>query len=183
MLSGIARPTESITSAVKSVEDLLHVSVFVKFVLTPVCHVVIFKQANCFSSTVRTTETAMEACALLESNPSLGSYMGHKGRPLNAPFPNFSWQNHLLPDQMHNLANVCKMILRVLVGHSSAYGALYSSWGVLTDYKHRAECELLGVFPRVWNGAGGDLPWRLNGLEHSHVCIIPMHTQCLVPAP
>ena len=83
--------------------------------------------------------------------------------------PNFSWQNQLLPDLMHNLANVCKMILRALVGYQPSYGALYAGWGHLTDSRHRAECELLGVFPRVW--AGKDLPWRLNGMDLDQVSL------------
>lgn len=110
----------------------------------------------------------MEACALLESTPGLKHYMGHKGRPLGASMPNFSWQNGLLPDPMHNISNVCKMLLRCLVGFKTSYGALYTSWGRLTDSRHRAECELLGIFPRVWRGA--PLPWRFNGMDHDQVC-------------
>ena len=118
--------------------------------------------------TVRTTRSAMEACALLESTPGLKHYMGHKGRPLGASMPNFDWQNGLLPDPMHNISNVCKMLLRCLVGFKTSYGALYTSWGRLTDSRHRAECELLGIFPRVWRGA--PLPWRFNGMDHDQVC-------------
>ena len=82
--------------------------------------------------------------------------------------PNFSWQNGLLPDLMHNISNVCKMLLRCLVGHKPSYGALYGNWGHLTDSRHRAECELLGVFPSVWHH-DGPLPWRLNGIDHDQV--------------
>ena len=81
--------------------------------------------------------------------------------------PNFSWQKGLLPDPMHNISNVCKMLLRCLVGFKTSCGALYAGWGRLTDSKHRAECELLGVFPSVWRGA--PMPWRLNGMDHKQV--------------
>ena len=103
--------------------------------------------------------------------------MGHKGRPLGASMPNFSWQNGILPDLMHNVSNVCKMVLRCLVGHKPSYGALYGSWGHTTDNKHRAECELLGVFPSVWRG--GSLPWRLNGLEHAQVRMSKWYIFCI----
>ena len=59
------------------------------------------------------------------------------------------------------------LVLRTLVGYRPAYGALYAGWGHLTDSRHRAECELLGVFPRVW--AGEDLPWRLNDIDLDQV--------------
>lgn len=105
----------------------------------------------------------MEACEVVQANPNtLDSYMGHKGRPLNASLPNFDWQTQIVSDISHNVSNVCKMFLRVLVGKGD--GAFYSSWGN-KDKMHRIECELLGVFPSVWTSVGGDLPWRLSAMD------------------
>ena len=109
----------------------------------------------------------MEACEIVEANPhTTDHYMGHTGRPLNASLPNFEWQNQIVSDISHNLANVAKMVIRLLVGNGE--GSLYSTWGI-SDKLHRIECELLGVFPSVWQSVGGDLPWRLSAMDKQKV--------------
>ena len=100
----------------------------------------------------------MLALAVLRHNPHLDNYMGHKTRPLLAALANFDFAGISLADIAHNLANVTKQALRIMVGRGS--GGLFIGWN--KDAKHRAECEIHGVFPQVWHDNDGDLPWRLD---------------------
>jgi hypothetical protein len=84
--------------------------------------------------------------------------MGHKLRPLLAGLANFDFGEMSLPDISHNMSNVTKQLLRLMVGRGS--GGLFQNWK--DDAKHRAECQLHGVFPEVWDGNDGPLPWRLD---------------------
>ena len=64
---------------------------------------------------------------------------------------------------MHDLTNVCKMLLKILVG-KGRFG-MFEAWD--RDDQHREFCRVMGVFPEVV--AGGDLPWRLSPEEVSAV--------------
>lgn len=68
------------------------------------------------------------------------------------PAFDYAWQN--IPDVSHNLSCVWKMLMKILVGIDSR-----------TDTKHRAESEIHGVFPSIWLGENGFLPWRLTPAE------------------
>ena len=119
---------------------------------------------------VRSTRSLILALALVNDEPRLDHYEGHKGRPLFAALPNFCLGSFSLPDVAHNLSNVTKMILRDLVGANGS-GGLYMGW-VGKDAKHRIECQLHGVFPSVWHRAGqrnAPLPWRLNHMALEEV--------------
>ena len=120
----------------------------------------------------------MEACRLVLATPNMESYMGHKGRPIYAALRNFHWFKHNFPDIGHNLSNVIKMELRMLVGKLGS-GKFYQDWKNL-DSLHRAECELRGVFASVWKRELDDLaaadspvesplPWRLTKDQHDEV--------------
>ena len=89
-------------------------------------------------------------------------FRGHKTMPLLSKWPSFSWDMNP-SDIMHDLSNVCKMVLKILVG-KGRFG-MYEKWK--RDEEHREFCRVMRVFPQVVDG--GDLPWRLSSEEVSAV--------------
>ena len=67
----------------------------------------------------------------------------------------FRWDMNV-PDIMHDLKNVCEMLLKILVGKRS--NGWYAYWN--KDCKHRLYCKLYDIFPEVHDD-NNPLPWRL----------------------
>ncbi len=82
--------------------------------------------------------------------------------PLLSKWPSFAWDMNP-SDIMHDLSNVTKMLLKILVG-KGRFG-MYEAWN--KDDQHREFCRVMEVFPEVVDG--GDLPWRLSPEEVSSV--------------
>lgn len=107
----------------------------------------------------RTTDSVREACALVDEE-QLVHYMGQYGAPLFCMLPNFSYQEQNSPDLAHMLANVFKTLVTVQVGRGSR--GKFKEWNARKDRIHRAESELLQVFPGSWLCHDNPtLPWRL----------------------
>ena len=70
----------------------------------------------------------------------------------------FDFERDNIPDWMHNLARVFIMILMIICGsHGNTSRA--SAWAAAGyDRRHRAECEIFGIFPSVWLDQLQELP-------------------------
>ena len=70
----------------------------------------------------------------------------------------FDFERDNIPDWMHNLARVFIMILAIICGtHGDTSRA--SAWAAAGyDRRHRAECEIFGIFPSVWLDQMQELP-------------------------
>ena len=89
-------------------------------------------------------------------------FMGHKWMPMISNWPGFDWYRLNVPDVMHDVKNFTEMILKVIVGYVAA--GCYKAWD--RDSKHRAECNMHGIFPSVWDGQS-PLPWRLTKADRT----------------
>ena len=116
---------------------------------------------------------------------------------------NFLTQNNHhqnIPDMIHNLACVYKMLIRIMVGKLLEY----NDWD--KDLQHRVESEIYNVFPDTWIGAyynrietsktlslithsstgkDGPLSWRLTldemrvrSIVYPHNCEVVGSTDC-----
>lgn len=87
---------------------------------------------------------------------------GHKTAPLIARLPGFDWYRMSPPEIVHDSKIFVEMLLKCLVGklHGSAF---YNGWSC--DAKHRREAEIMGIFPSIWPGNNGPLPWRLTSAQ------------------
>ena len=110
---------------------------------------------NGASPTARTTQTAFESVQM--ATPTRPC-RGHKGAPLLSSWRCFSW-DLITCDIMHDVKNVCVMVLRILVGHGEH--GMYHSWDARKDQSHREYCRYHNIFPEVHDDSN-PLPWRLS---------------------
>ncbi len=103
---------------------------------------------------VRTTQSAAENCHLTTRSRAV---RGHKALPLMSRWPSFRWDMNVA-EVMHDLKNVCDMLLRIIVGKGSH--GVYQHWKARYDYKHRLHCKVHNIFPEV-HDENNPLPWRL----------------------
>ena len=103
---------------------------------------------------LRTTQSAAENCHFATRSRPV---RGHKGIPLMSSWPSFSWDMGTC-DPMHDLKNVCDMVLKGTVG-KGRHG-MYQHWKPNYDYNHRLHCEVHNIFPEV-HDENNPLPWRL----------------------
>ena len=106
--------------------------------------------------TARTTQNTFECVAIAtQSRP----FRGHKSEPFLSRWRCFSWDMNV-PDVMHDIKNVCEMILKILVGPGSH--GMYAIWATQRrDMYHRLYCRVHNIFPEV-HDANNPLPWRLS---------------------
>ena len=81
-------------------------------------------------------------------------FVGHKSAPLICRWPGFSWWRYNVPEIMHDIKNLCDSFVRLLIGKTTNY-----AWN--RDSSHRVHAKKLDVFPDIWPGVDGALPWRL----------------------
>ena len=81
---------------------------------------------------------------------------GFAGPAMFSTRVDFDFLEDNIPDWMHNLARVFLMLIAVICGTlGNSYRA--KAWAGM-DRRHRAECELFGIFPEVWLGRKEKLP-------------------------
>ena len=116
-------------------------------------------------------------------------FLGHKIAPLPARWPGFSWARYIPGELLHgtycilfiNLCilfiNLCilsnllfhvsclldskvftECVVKTLVGKCGS-GTSYANWN--RDSRHRRQAKIRGIFPEIWSGNDGPLPWRL----------------------
>ena len=59
-----------------------------------------------------------------------------------------------------DIKNLSESLVRLMVGRTSDG---YSGWS--KDASHRRHAQKLGVFPDIWPGVDGPLPWRLTAVQ------------------
>ena len=89
-------------------------------------------------------------------------FRGHKSPPLLSRWIGYSWEMQVC-DIMHDVKNVCTMMLKIIVGQGRK--GMYSYWKAgEKDSKHRIYCRVHNIFPDVHDDTN-PLPWRLTGQD------------------
>ena len=89
-------------------------------------------------------------------------FRGHRSAPLLSSWLGYSWEMQVC-DIMHDVKNVCSMILKVLVGQGR--WGMYAYWNSQKrDSKHRLYCKVHSIFPDVHDEVN-PLPWRLTAQD------------------
>ena len=70
----------------------------------------------------------------------------------------FDFKSENIPDWMHNLGRVFLMLINIIFG-SLGITTRAKQWAAAGyDHRHRAECEIFGIFPSVWLEKTHELP-------------------------
>ena len=91
-----------------------------------------------------------------------GPFLGHKVVPQIARIPGMNWYRVNIPELVHDGKVSCEMLTKGLVGKGPSESS-YSTWD--RDAKHRRQAFLRKIFPEIWPGNNGRLPWRLSRAE------------------
>ena len=86
----------------------------------------------------------------IAKDANLNHVCGFAGPAMFHKRVDFDFQDENIPDWMHNLGRVFLMVLNIIFG---ALGdtTRAKTWSAANyDHRHRAECELFGIFPSVW---------------------------------
>ena len=71
---------------------------------------------------------------------------------------NFDFRQHNVPDWMHNLKCIFEMVLDIICGGHGGTARAKAWNSKRSDQRHRAECELFGIFEAVWLNQRRELP-------------------------
>lgn len=64
--------------------------------------------------------------------------------------PDFDFKSENIPEFMHNLGRVFLMVMDIICGGLGGTSAAKAWQNKGMDRRHRAECELFGIFESVW---------------------------------
>ena len=101
-------------------------------------HVYQFKNACDTPTPQRRTNELVKQSVTVARSFKLKAFLGHKMMPMQSEWPGFDWQNHCIPDLMHDCKLFVDMLLKCIVGYHNK--GMYKAWN--KDAKHRAECEV-----------------------------------------
>ena len=96
------------------------------------------------------TQTIPHIITQVAKEEDLAHVCGFAGPAMFSKRVDFDFKADNIPDWMHNLGRVFIMVLEVICGGHGANSRAARWTG--RDAKHRAECELFGIFPSTWVG-------------------------------